>query len=210
MPRSAPLSALRFSRRRKRDFPAQRRSHALFTRSVPGKAYPAIKSPEEKAAATAVLSVLAAAPAELSQGRLAATDLPQPPPNASKRSRTNSTSACQEEPRGRGENRVSCRRADAALVETKQQPIPKTVLPADLVATFLRVHGVGKTETDAPAAPIGAGPAIDAGTILDPASRPHISFGAASLPVLAMPTIGDDIAGLWTAAHDQSRSAVIA
>ena len=85
----------------------------------------------------------------------------------------------------------------------------------------------GKTEADAipspasPAAPVRAGPgAADAPSgswaqaaakaIADPATRPQVSFGAASFPVLAMPTIGDDIFKLWTAAHDQSKSAIIA
>ena len=51
---------------------------------------------------------------------------------------------------------------------------------------------------------------VDPKDLLDPAKRPKIAFGSASLPAVAQPTLGDDISGLWLSAHAQSRSALIA
>ena len=187
-------------------------------------AYPAIANPEQKAAATAVLAVLSAAAAEV-PARLAATDIPAAAASRIQKIADKLDAAAKKDPAFAAKVKAG-RKADAALV---QQAVahPENVLPANLVATFRAFMDWGKTDTAAvpapsePAAPVRAGPVVvdapgkdwskvDAKTILDPANRPQVKFGAASFPVLAMPTIGDDIFKLWGAAHAQSKSALIA
>jgi phosphatidylserine/phosphatidylglycerophosphate/cardiolipin synthase-like enzyme len=187
-------------------------------------AYPAITNPEQKAAATAVLAALAAGPAGL-PARLAATDLPAAAAARIQKISDKLEAAAKKDPAVAAQIEAG-RKADAALV-AQAVAHPEGVLPADLVATFRAFMDWGRNEAAAPppapvspSAPARAGPVavesgkdwskIDAKTILDPASRPQVSFGAASFPVLAMPTIGDDIFKLWTAAHAQSKSALIA
>jgi phosphatidylserine/phosphatidylglycerophosphate/cardiolipin synthase-like enzyme len=187
-------------------------------------AYPTITNPEQKAAATAVLAALAAAPADL-PARLAATDLP-PAATARIQSISNKLEAAAKKDPAVAAKIEAGRKADAALV-SQALANPENVLPANLVATFKAFMDWGKNEETAasvpvaPSAPTRAGPVVvdapgkdwskvDAKTILDPAARPKVSFGAASFPVLAMPTIGDDISKLWQSAHDQSKSAIIA
>ena len=187
-------------------------------------AYPAMTNPEQKAAATAMFAVLAAAPAEV-PARLAATDIPAAAAERIQKIADKIEAAAKKDPAVAAQVAAN-RKADAAMV-AQAIANPENVLPANLVATFRAFMDWGKTEADAipspaaPSAPTRAGPVavdvpgkdwskVDAKTILDPASRPQVSFGAASFPVLAMPTIGDDIFKLWTSAHDQSKSAIIA
>ncbi len=186
-------------------------------------AYPAITNPEQKAAATAVLAALSAAPAQL-PARLAATDLPAAAAARIQKISDKLDAAAKKDPAVAAQV-ASNRKADAAMV-AQAIANPENVLPADLVATFRAFMDWGRNEEAAapvavsPAAPVRAGPAADAPAgswaqaaakaIADPSSRPQVSFGAASFPVLAMPTIGDDIFKLWTSAHDQSKSAIIA
>jgi phosphatidylserine/phosphatidylglycerophosphate/cardiolipin synthase-like enzyme len=184
-------------------------------------AYPAMTNPEQKAAATAVLAVLAAAPADV-PARLAATDLPPAAAARIQKIVDKLDAAAKKDPAVAAKIEAS-RKADAALV-AQAIADPGSVLPADLVATFRAFMDWGRVETGAipspsvPAAPVRAGPSASgsawteaaAKAIADPSSRPRVSFGAASFPVLAMPTVGDDIFKLWTAAHDQSKSAIIA
>jgi phosphatidylserine/phosphatidylglycerophosphate/cardiolipin synthase-like enzyme len=187
-------------------------------------AYPAITNPEQKAAATALLAALSAAPALL-PARLAATDLPAAAAAKIQKISDKLEAAAKKDPAVAAKIAAG-RKADAALV-AKAIAHPENVLPANLVPTFQAFMDWGKTEVEAtpasfaPAAPVRAGPIagdatgnswaqIAAKAIADPTSRPQIKFGAASFPVLAMPTIGDDVFKLWTTAHDQSKSAIIA
>ena len=178
-------------------------------------AYPAITDPGQKAAATTVLAALAAAPADL-PARLATTDLPRAAAARIQKISDHLDAAAKKDPAVAAQVAAG-RQADAALV-ARALADPASVLPADLVATFRAFMDGGRTEDRAP--PVRAPPApgapgkdwskVDAKTILDPSLRPQVKFGAASFPVLAMPTIGDDIFKLWLAAHDQSRSTLIA
>jgi phosphatidylserine/phosphatidylglycerophosphate/cardiolipin synthase-like enzyme len=186
-------------------------------------AYPSITNPEQKAAATAVLAALSASPAALPE-RLAATDLPAAAAERIQKISDKLDAAAQKDPAVAAQVEAG-RKANAALV-AQAVAHPEGVLPANLVSTFRAFMDWGKTEADAPpaptvpSAPTRAGPVaaapgkdwskVDAKTILDPASRPQVAFGAASFPVLAMPTIGDDIFKLWNSAHDQSKSTLIA
>jgi phosphatidylserine/phosphatidylglycerophosphate/cardiolipin synthase-like enzyme len=192
-------------------------------------AYPTITDPQQKAAATAVLAALAAAPADL-PARLAATDLPAAAAARIQKISDKLVAAAAKDPAVAAQVAAG-RQADASLV-AQALAHPENVLPADLVATFRAFMDWGKTATDTtpapsvPAAPVRAGPVaadpvvvdvpgkdwskVDPKTILDPAGRPQVKFGAASFPVLAMPTIGDDISKLWQSAHDQSVSSIIA
>jgi hypothetical protein len=200
------------------------RSAALTLSSLSSirSAYPAITNPEQKAAATAVLAVLSAAPAEV-PARLAATGFPAAAAARIQKIADKLDAAAKKDPAVAAQIAAG-RKADAALV---QQAIehPENVLPANLVATFRAFMDWGRADTTSariePSAPTRAGPVVvdasgkdwskvDAKIILDPALRPQVSFGAASFPVLAMPTIGDDIFKLWGAAHAQSKSALIA
>ncbi|HXT01303.1 MAG TPA: phospholipase D-like domain-containing protein [Elusimicrobiota bacterium] len=199
------------------------RSAALTLSSLESirSSYQAIKNPEQKAAATAVLAVLAAPAAEV-PARLAATDIPAAAAERIEKAAAKLDAAAKKDPAFAAKVEAG-RKANASLV---QQAIahPENVLPADLVATFRAFMDWGKAEAGAipspsePAAPVRAGPGASGSTwaeaaakaIADPSARPQVSFGAASFPILAMPTIGDDVFKLWTAAHDQSKSAIIA
>ena len=64
----------------------------------------------------------------------------------------------------------------------------------------------------APSAP--AAPAVPAGKLsdsdlLNPAKRPQVQYGAESLPIIALPSEGTDIAQLWLKAHGQAAGATI-
>ena len=206
------------------------RSTALMLSSIDQirTSYPTITNPEQKAAATAVLAALAVAPADL-HAKLKATDLPAAAAARIQKISDKLDAAAKKDAAVAAQIETG-RKANAALV---QQALahPENVLPANLVATFRAFMDWGKnvevspTAPSEPAAPVRAGPTetpvvvdaagkdwskVDAKTILDPANRPTVNFGAATLPVLAMPTIGDDIIGLWTKAHDQSKAAIIA
>lgn len=202
------------------------RSTALTLSSLASirSAYPAITNPQQKAAATAVLAVLSAAPAAV-PARLAATDIPAAAAARLRKISDKLAAAAKKNPAVAARIEAG-RKADAALVR-QALASPEDVLPADLVATFRAFMDWGRTGADAssapsePAAPDRADTVVvdapgkdwsrvDARTILDPASRPQVKFGAASFPVLAMPTIGDDVFKLWAAAHAQSKSAIIA
>lgn len=199
------------------------RSAALTLSSLDSirSAYPAITNPDRKAAATAVLAVLAAPAAEV-PARLAATDIPAAAAQRISKAVAKLDAAAKKDPAFAAKVEAG-RKANAALVRQAVEH-PENVLPADLVATFRAFMDWGRAEADAipspsvPAAPVRAGPSGSGSTwaeaaakaIADPTSRPRVSFGAASFPVLAMPTIGDDVFKLWTAAHDQSKSAIIA
>jgi phosphatidylserine/phosphatidylglycerophosphate/cardiolipin synthase-like enzyme len=185
---------------------------------------PTIADPERRAAAVAVLGALTLSPAALPQ-RLAATDLPPATVARLAAVATKLDDAARKDPVFAAKLKAG-RATDAASV-AKAIAHPENVLPADLVPTFQAFMDWGKTQAEAtpaafaPAAPVRAGPAaagadgvswaqIAAKAIADPSSRPQVAFGAASFPVLAMPTIGDDVFKLWTTAHDQSKSAIIA
>ncbi len=179
---------------------------ALSTLDSIRSAYPAINNPEQKAAATAVLAALSAAPAGLS-AKLAATDLPPAAAARIQKIAANLDAAARKDP-AFAVKVAAGRRAGAALA-AQAVAHPENVLPADLVSTFRAFMASGRTEA------VAAGDGkdwsqVDPQTVLDPAARPQVTFGAASFPVLAMPTIGDDIFQLWQNAHDQSRSALIA
>jgi phosphatidylserine/phosphatidylglycerophosphate/cardiolipin synthase-like enzyme len=188
-------------------------------------AYPAITDPQQKAAATTVLAALAAPSAQLS-ARLAATDLPAAAAARIQKISDKLEAAAAKDPAVAAKVEAG-RKADAALV-AQAVAHPENVLPANLVSTFRAFMDWGRMEAASvpapsdPSAPTRAGPAaadvpggkdwsqVDPKTILDPASRPQVKFGAATFPVLAMPTIGDDIFKLWVSAHDQSKSTLIA
>jgi phosphatidylserine/phosphatidylglycerophosphate/cardiolipin synthase-like enzyme len=187
------------------------RSAALTLSSLDSirSAYPAITNPEQKAAATAVLAVLAAPAAEI-PARLAATDIPAAAAERLKKAAEKLDAAAKKDPAFAAKVEAG-RKANASLVQRAVEH-PENVLPADLLATFRAFMDRGKSGADAvsapsePAAPVRAGPRA----VLDPASRPQVKFGSASFPVLAMPTIGDDVFKLWADAHGQSKSALIA
>jgi len=202
------------------------RSPALTLSSVDSirSSFQATTSPEQKAAAVAVLAALSAPAAEV-PARLAATDIPPAAAARIEKAAAKLDAAAKKDPAFAAKVEAA-RKANASLVQQAVEH-PENVLPADLVATFRAFMDWGKTEASAvpspsePAAPVRAGPVpvdapgkdwskVDAKTLLDPASRPQVKFGAASLPVLAMPTIGDDIFKLWGEAHAQSKSALIA
>lgn len=182
---------------------------------------PTIADPHQKLAAIAVLGALSLPTAALPQ-RLASAGVP---PAAAARivkiaekldaaSKKDAAVAAQVE---------AGRKADREMIARAAEH-PEQVLPADLVPTFRALLAMGQAAAEAvgsaPAAP--SAPAVDSSkpagdrngsepvTPVAPANRPQVAFGAAKLPVLAQPTLGDDIASLWTSAHAQSKSAIVA
>jgi hypothetical protein len=184
------------------------RSPALTLSSLQSLAAsaPALKDPAAKAAAAAVLSALAA-PAEALPARLAQTDIA---PAAAARliaAAGKLDAAAKADPQTAAKV-ADVRGAGAQLARTLAARPGKALSPA-LAATLRQFLDWGGAPADAvPSAPTPAPPA--GGGILDPATRPTVAFGAAALPVLAMPTVGDDISALWRSAHAQSVSALIA
>lgn len=196
------------------------RSTALTLSSLDAlrSSYPEIKDPQQRAAATAVLAALSIEPAALPQ-RLARTDLPAAAAARITKVAEHLAAATAKDPAAAARIETG-RKADAALVQQALEH-PERVLPANLVATFRAFLDWSKAG-DTASVPATPGPEpvvatpeqdwskVDPKILLDPASRPRVSFGVVNLPVLAQPTLGDDIAKLWTSAHDQSRSAIIA
>jgi hypothetical protein len=192
--------------------------------------YPTISNPQEKAAATAVLAVLAAAPAERA-ARLAATDLPTAVAARIVKIAAKIDSAAQKDPAVAAKVAAD-RKADGAMIARALAHSEK-VLPADLVATFKAFMGAAPDAGVAPdiaaptavpartaaatpvaAAPKGITPAIrksfSANFAALLAKRPNVTFGSASLPIIGMPQIGDTFSDLWAEAHAQSDSLLIA
>lgn len=171
--------------------------------------YSKIADLQQRAAAAAVLGALALPPAALPQ-RLAATDLPPAAVARLVKVAARLTSAARKDPAAAA--RIAAeRKADAALVAQAAEH-PEAVLPADLIATFRAFLNWGKAAAAIPAvaASLSRGCDGDPVTPVSPADRPQVKFGSAGLPVVAQPTLGDDISKLWILAHDQSRSALIA
>jgi phosphatidylserine/phosphatidylglycerophosphate/cardiolipin synthase-like enzyme len=184
---------------------------------------PTLSDPQQKAAAVAVLGAIAQP--EVLEQRLKDSDLP---PAAVTRilAISEKLSAAADASPQLAQKVVAERSADAAL--SAQIAVDAEALPADLIPTlqaFLQWGHVSASassviEAPAPAAVSPRGrPVAPQGqdwskvgpkTLLDPSQRPTLSFGAAKLPVIAQPTLGDDISALWNSAHDQSRSALIA
>ncbi len=172
---------------------------------------PALKSAPARAAAAAALGALAA-PAEGLPARLAQAGVP---PAAAARL----VSAAKKLDTAAARNpsfaaRVAESRSAAAAAAAALAARPGRGLSPDLAATLRQFLDWGRAESEAlPAdaeAPVRA-PAPGAGSgILNPATRPTVAFGSARLPVIALPTIGDNISALWRSAHAQSDSALIA
>ncbi|MFI5362511.1 MAG: phospholipase D-like domain-containing protein [Elusimicrobiota bacterium] len=206
-------------------------------------AYPAITNPEQKAAATAVLAALSAAPADL-PAKLAATDLPKAAAARIQKIAAKLDAAGKKDAKVAA--KIAANRASDAAMAAQAISHPENVLPADLVATFRAFMDSGK-DVDAaaaiPAAPVSATPVSAAPVSAAPVSaapdssastplpakvsanilkslsanfkallakRPNITFGTASLPIVAMPQIGDNFADLWTKTADQADSMLVA
>ncbi len=162
--------------------------------------YPSIADPGQKAAAAIVLAALAAAPAHL-PARLATAAIP---PAAA--ARLQKIAAALDAPN---------RAANAALIAQAEK-----ILPANLLATFRAFMDGEKASAADPVAaePVSGGAAGDElgrdwtkhdfKTLLS--LRPRVSFGAESVPIVAMPTVGDAVSDLWVKLFGQSDSLRIA
>jgi hypothetical protein len=170
------------------------------------QSFPTISDPQQKAAAIAVMGAIDQ-PAALAQ-RLKTSGLPAAAVQRLVAISGKLDAAAKKSPE-LAQQVAAERPAGAALVaQTAAHP---EVLPADLIPTlraFLEWGQVAEGAT--PFAPVETDPAgqdwsqVDAQTLLDPSKRPTVSFGAVTLPVLAQPTLGDNIADLWISANAQS------
>ncbi len=110
--------------------------------------------------------------------------------------------------------RAASSRAAAARAAQSLLSRARPRLSENLAATLQQFLDWGQAESgDQPESPDSHGPVVSpsAGSgILNPKTRPTVTFGAAVLPVIALPTVGDDIFALWLSAHAQSSSALIA
>ncbi|MDE2142937.1 MAG: hypothetical protein KGJ84_11055, partial [Elusimicrobia bacterium] len=161
-------------------------------------AIPAIADPQRRAAAVAVLGALTLPPAALPR-TLAATDLP--PAAAARLAAVAAKIAAGARKDPAFAAKAATERSAGAALLAGAAANPEKILPADLAATFRAFFDWGRSF---PASSSDAPPPVPVG------ERPQVRFGAASLPIVAQPTIGDDISKLWISAHDQSRSALIA
>lgn len=178
---------------------------------------PTISDPHQKLAALAVLGALTRPAASLAES-LKATGMPPAAAARIVKIAEKLEAAAKKDPAAAAKIEAG-RKADREMIARAAER-PETVLPADLVPTFRALLAWGQASADA--APEPAAPAVDASkpagdrngtepvTPVASADRPQVKFGAADLPVLAQPTLGDDIASLWTSAHAQSESAIIA
>jgi phosphatidylserine/phosphatidylglycerophosphate/cardiolipin synthase-like enzyme len=178
---------------------------------------PTISDPRQKLAAVAVLGALTLPSAALPQ-RLAEIGVPKAAADRVVKIAQKLDAAAAKDPAVAAQVAAG-RKADQALIDSVAAH-PEKVLPADLLSTFHAFMDWGRAAAGLPSTPDA--PAVGADTPdrgrtgsepvvpVDPKTRPQVAFGAASLPALAMPTIGDDISALWTTAHDQSKSAIIA
>jgi len=181
---------------------------------------PTISDPHQKLASLAVLGALTMPAASLPE-RLKATGVPPAAAARIVKIAERLESAAKKDAAVAAKIEAGRKADQATIAQVAERP--ESVLPAALVPTFRALMAWGRDAAaaasvpDAPAAPAvatdkPAGDRNGSEPVLPvaPADRPQVKFGAASLPALAQPTLGDDIASLWTLAHAQSKSAVIA
>ncbi len=178
---------------------------------------PAIADPRQRLAAVALLGALTLPPAALPQ-RLSELGVPKPAADRVVKIAQRLDAAAAKDPAVAAQVAAG-RKADQAFVESVAAA-PEKVLPPDLLSTFRAFMDWGRAAAglpSAPQAPVVGADAPDRGRTgadpvvpVDPKTRPQVAFGSVSLPVVAQPTLGDDISALWTSAHGQSRAAIVA